>query len=127
MREILAYCGLVCQTCPIYLATKTKNGDKQAIMRNDIARLLNKQYGLKYDPGEITDCDGCTKEGGRLFSSCQNCLVRKCAREKEFENCAYCSEYACKRLEVIFTLDPSARERLDEIRAVIKVYIESGR
>lgn len=121
MKEILAYCGLACHTCPIYLATKNRDVDERAKMRKDISRLLNEQYGLKYDPEDITDCDGCTKEGGRLFSGCQKCLIRKCVKKKRLENCAYCSEYSCEKLEDLFTSEPSARERLDEIRDFIKV------
>ena len=116
MRERLAYCGLICQTCPIYLATRTKDGEEQARMRTDITRLLNEHYGMKYTPEDITDCDGCSREEGRLFSGCHNCFIRTCARKKSLENCAYCSEYACENLEALFASESGARKRLEEIR-----------
>lgn len=119
MTEIIAYCGLACHTCPIYLATRQENKDEQWRMRAEIARLLKEQYGMNYQPEEITDCDGCRTEGGRLFSGCKNCLIRKCAREKELASCAYCTEYACERLETFFAAEPTAKARLDEIRARI--------
>ncbi len=90
---------------------------KQVRMRIEISQLLNGQYGMNYELEEITDCDGCRTEGGRLFSGCKNCLIRKCAREKGLENCAYCAEYACERLEAFFSSDQNAKIRLDEIRA----------
>jgi hypothetical protein len=101
MAEIIAYCGLACHTCPIYLATRQENKDEQRRMRAEISRLLKEQYGMNYQPEEITDCDGCRTDGVRLFSGCMNCLIRKCAREKGLENCAYCTEYACEQRGVL--------------------------
>lgn len=116
MNEALAYCGLVCQTCPIYLATREKNATERRRMRTAIARLCREHYGMEYTPEDISDCDGCRTENGRLFTACRSCAVRKCARQRGLENCAFCSEYVCDRLEAIFNMDPAARKRLDELR-----------
>jgi hypothetical protein len=116
VSEMMAYCGLVCQTCPIYLATRVENKEEQARMRVDIARLCREQYGMKYEPEDITDCDGCRTEGGRLFSGCKTCLIRKCASQKGLEDCAHCADYVCANLEALFATDPAARTRLDEVR-----------
>lgn len=119
MTEIIAYCGLACQTCLIYLATRQENKAEQERTRIKISQLLKGQYGMKYEPEDITDCDGCRTDGGRLFSGCKNCLIRKCAREKELANCAYCTEYACAPLVAFFSSEPTAKMRLDEIRCSI--------
>jgi hypothetical protein len=74
---------------------------------------------MKYEPEDITDCDGCRTEGGRLFSRCKLCPFRKCASEKGLEDCAYCAEYARERLETFLASEPTARTRLDEIRRSI--------
>jgi hypothetical protein len=116
MGEVISYCGLICKKCPIYLATREKNDDKRYKMRAEIARQIKEHYGEEYKPEDITDCDGCKTEGGRLFSGSKNCHMRKCARQKGFENCAHCNEYACERIEKFFAADPDARERLDAIR-----------
>jgi hypothetical protein len=71
---------------------------------------------MKVEPEDITDCDGCRTEGGRLFSACKSCLIRNCAKQKELENCAYCSEYVCERLEAFFTTESTAKTRLDAVR-----------
>jgi hypothetical protein len=113
---VVAYCGLVCQTCPIYLATRAENEEEQKRMRSEIAQLCQEQYGMAYKPEDITDCDACPTEGGRLFFACADCVIRKCARENGLENCAYCNEYACERLEAFFATEPTARARLDEMR-----------
>lgn len=116
MSGAISYCGLVCQTCPIYLATREGNEEEQKRMHSEIAQLCREQYGMAYRPEDITDCDGCRMEGGRLFSACNDCTIRNCARQKGLENCAYCSEYVCERLEALFATEPTARVRLDEIR-----------
>lgn len=116
MADMIAYCGLICQTCPIYLATRQENKDEQLSMRTEIAKRCKELYKLSYAIEDITDCDGCRTDGGRLFSGCNRCAIRKCAGEKKLENCAYCADYACKELELFFSKDLAAKKRLDEIR-----------
>ena len=116
MEENLSYCGLTCQTCPIKLATEEKSKDKQYEMRVDIARQIKERYGQECKPEDVTDCDGCKTDGGRLFPGCKNCSMRKCTRQKAIENCAHCDEYACEKIEKFFATDPEARVRLDAIK-----------
>ena len=121
MNELVAYCGLVCHGCPIYWATKEPDEAKRDKMRADIVRICREQYGYGEDftPEYVTDCDGCRTEGGRLFSGCEKCEIRKCARQRELENCAYCNDYACEKLEKFFENDPSAKARLDVIKSTL--------
>ncbi len=117
MEDMIAYCGLTCHTCLIYLATRQEDKNVQASMRAEIVRLCDEQYGMSYTLQDITDCDGCRVDGARLFSACKNCPIRDCASGKGLENCAYCDEYACARLEAFFDTDASARSRLEAIRS----------
>ncbi len=89
-------------------------------MRAEIVKACKERYGIIYGLEEITDCDGCRTEGGRLFSGSRNCPVRKCAREKGLENCALCPEYGCEKLESLFGTEPAARTGLDETRRRIR-------
>jgi hypothetical protein len=120
MDEIIGYFGLNCCTCPIYVATREKNDDNRRRMRAEIAEQIRKHYGVEYKPEDITECDGCRSEGGRLFAGSKNCQIRKCARPKRIENCAHCTKYPCKTLEKHFADYPEdgklIRERLDQIR-----------
>jgi hypothetical protein len=116
MDELLSYCGLVCNTCPIYIATREINKDEQIKKRIEIAKACREQYGMNYGLSDITDCDGCSVGGGRLFSGCNDCAIRTCAKQKAVENCAYCSEYICQRLESFFVHDSAAKTRLDKVR-----------
>jgi hypothetical protein len=123
MEENLAYCGLVCQTCQIYLATREPDKEKQYKMRANVAQEIKKYYGMEIKPEDVRDCDGCKTEDGRLFSN-NDCPIRTCAVEKGIESCAYCDDYpprdavrCCEALEKLFSTDPGARERLDKIRS----------
>src|SRR4030042_6202854 len=114
--ERLGYCGLTCQNCPIYQATRVQNKAEQERMRTEIMRICREEYGLIYNLKDITDCDGCWTENGNLFSACRNCKIRNCAGEREYENCACCPEYPCNNLEEFYSKDPSAKSNLDRIR-----------
>ncbi len=120
--EMIAYCGLNCTTCQIYLATRETDPKKQKKMREDIVIAIKKYLGEEKRVEDITDCDGCKAQSGRLFSNCQKCQIRKCASEKGLENCAYCSEYACEKLSKFFDSEgeqAGAKKRLDAIRKSI--------
>jgi len=116
MSTPLAYCGLACETCPIHLATLEQDEARKQTMREDITKELFKVYGTKMDPKDINDCDGCRADSGKLFSGEVLCEIRICAREKNLENCAYCSDYACDILKKHLALDPDSKTRLEEIR-----------
>ena len=113
---MIAYCGLDCVSCPIYLATKELNRAKRIEMRKDIFEQYGKDWGIK-DIKDIIDCDGCLGEGGRQGAGCKKCNIRKCAQSKGLENCAHCSGYACDKLEEFFNHGGGqAKKRLDAIR-----------
>ena len=121
-EEMIAYCGLNCFTCQIYLATRETNPEKQRQMREQIVIAIKQYLGEEKRIEEITDCDGCKAQSGRLYSNCRKCEIRKCASEKGLENCAYCSEYACDKLSKFFDSEgeqAGAKKRLDEIKARI--------
>jgi hypothetical protein len=117
VSEMLSYCGLFCNTCPIYMATMETNREEQNRKRTEIARLCKEQYGMNYEIADITDCDGCRAEGGRIFSGCKDCGIRSCAKEKMIENCAHCMDYSCEKLKSFFIKDQVAKTRLDEVRS----------
>ena len=119
MNEIISYCGLNCQTCPIYLATRETDKKRKEETIYKIIDKCKELYGLDYKFEDINDCDGCKSESGRLFFVCSYCEIRKCAIEKKVENCAYCNEYACDNLTSLFKTDPSAKVRLDGIRSTL--------
>jgi len=93
LGEMIAYCGLACHECGAFLATRNNDNDKRA----EVAKLWSKMFNADIKPGDI-NCDGCLSKGGRLFTHCKVCEIRKCGGEKGVTNCAYCDDYACDKL-----------------------------
>lgn len=116
MNNSISYCGLVCDSCPIYLATRETDEAKKEKMIYDIIDMCKMHYGIDYKFEDINDCDGCKSTSDRLFFGCKDCKIRSCAIVKGVENCAYCEEYTCDNLVEIFKTDPGAKTRLDLIR-----------
>jgi hypothetical protein len=116
MSEKIAYCGLICQGCPIYIATREVDKSKKEKMIHEIIHLCKEHYNINYKYSDINDCDGCISGSERLFTGCANCKIRKCAIERDIENCAYCENYVCELLKEAFKTDPDAKIRLDVIR-----------
>ena len=115
IEEVISYCGLICQGCPIYCAARGPDKQKKKKMRAVIAQMCKEHYGQECKPEDINDCDGCKATTGRLF--CTKCEIRKWAIEKALENCAHCGEYACDTLKEFFVKETEAETRLDFIRS----------
>jgi len=113
---MLAYCGLHCNTCPIFLATVETDKSKKQSMRKTIARIFKEQYHIQMLPEEVSDCDGCILAAARIFPGCYKCEVRACARKRNLESCAFCNDFACTNLNELFMMEPTAKIRLEEIR-----------
>ncbi|MFI5186303.1 MAG: DUF3795 domain-containing protein [Chitinophagales bacterium] len=118
---MLAYCGLSCNTCPVHLATLQQGKLLQQTMRASIAEECLTLYGMKLRAEDITDCDGCRANTGKLFSGCLTCEIRKCAISKNIESCALCNDYVCEKLKKHFSLDPGAQAKLEELRQINKI------
>jgi len=112
----MAYCGLRCDSCPVYLATRETDQEEQIRMRSKIAAFAGEYSDAKLEPEDITDCDGCRAPSGRLFSGCRKCDIRKCAQTKGCLTCAHCPDYPCATLQKFFATDPTAKSSLEEIR-----------
>ena len=108
---MIAFCGITCTQCPAYLATQ-EDSDGQ---RTAVARLWTEQFQSEVKPGDI-NCDGCQAKGGRLFTFCQLCGIRKCGRDRELENCGCCDDYPCQKVSFVLDAVPGARDTLEKIR-----------
>lgn len=112
MERIIAYCGLVCNDCPIFIATRENNEQKKIELAN---QYTSEEY--KVTPDDI-NCTGCTSDSD-IFKFCLECDIRLCGIGREISNCAYCSEYPCHKLEKPFENDPENKILLDEINRSI--------
>lgn len=111
MEKMIAHCGIVCTECPGFIATQ-KDSDEE---RKNVAELWSKMYNAEVKPEDI-NCDGCLTTNGRLIDYCKICEIRKCALEKGFKNCAYCSQYICERLDDWFKKVPEAKGTLEGVK-----------
>jgi len=111
MNPKIAYCGLDCNSCDAYIATR----DDDAELRRKVAAAWSKEIQPEIKPDDI-NCNGCQSTDGPIFLYCAICEIRSCARGMGFENCAHCPEYSCHRTEELFRIAPEARQQLDSIR-----------
>ena len=118
MQKTIAYCGIDCAKCDTYIATQTNDNN----LRKEV--IENYKNNLKLDLKlEDINCDGCNSDG-TLFFFCGSCRVRKCAKKKNYDNCAFCEEFICRKLEgmyKIFPPDRKAKETLENIRKSAKI------
>ena len=110
-KKMIAKCGIVCTECPAYIATK--NNDDT--LRAETAKKWSEMFKADIKAADI-NCDGCQSESQRLFSYCQTCEIRKCAREKKAATCADCPDYSCEKLDKFLTNVPEARAVLEGLR-----------
>jgi hypothetical protein len=63
---------------------------------------------------------------GPHIGYCAVCEIRNCGVQKKVENCAYCIEYGCGKLETVHSRSSEAKDTLEQIRKQIKEKGEVG-
>ena len=117
MSKIVAMCGLICDDCKAFIATRK---DDDEMRQKVVDAWSTEDERLKL---EDVDCDGCMIHE-RLHSFCVICDVRKCGIQKGVENCAHCSEFPCDKLEKLWqsfhtVSGEEAKANLEKIRKEI--------
>lgn len=111
MSRMIAYCGLVCSSCPTFLATQ--NNDDVA--RAATAAMYSEKFGFDLKPEDI-NCDGCKSKGGKLIGYCQSCGIRQCCSGKGLDHCALCSDQPCEDLARFHSFSPDARACFEALK-----------
>ncbi len=114
MNQLMAYCGLICNECPAFIATQ--NNDREALAALAVEWSGG---GPSFAPEDML-CDGCTVAEGRIFKWCHECELRTCAAARGVETCAHCPEYGCDKLQRVFAMEgigPETKKRLEALRA----------
>lgn len=109
MKQLIACCGLDCETCDARIAT-VSNDDA---LREETAR----KWSVMNNTSEITaatiNCMGCREEGVKFAFCSDYCEIRKCVDAKGFNTCGDCGglEY-CPTVGAVHQHAPGAKENL---------------
>ena len=108
MKRHIAICGLDCEKCDAYIATK--NHDQS--LREKTAKLWSELNQVTILPDQI-NCEGCRMDGSKTPFCDSLCEIRKCAVAKNMKTCGYCSEKEiCPKVNAIWQNNPQAKENL---------------
>ena len=108
MKDLIAICGLDCETCEARIATI--NDDNE--LRKKVSKLWSELNNIEITP-EMINCTGCRIDGVKTVFCDSICPVRQCALEKGYETCADCSEMEkCEKVAMIFENNSDALENL---------------
>ena len=112
MNQLIACCGLDCETCDARIATLTDD----TALREKTAALWTQLNRVTITP-EMIHCTGCRVEGAKTPFCDQLCPVHNCVRQKGLDTCADCPQMDdCPTLGRIAANNPSVLERLKLLR-----------
>ncbi|MBQ7533019.1 MAG: DUF3795 domain-containing protein [Bacteroidales bacterium] len=108
MNKMISVCGLDCEKCDAFIATK--NNDQA--MREKTANLWSELNKTPILPEHI-NCEGCRMNGAKTVFCNNLCEIRKCAVSKNYETCGDCPEMEhCHKLGAIHANNKDAKNRL---------------
>lgn len=87
MNIMIAYCGLDCEKCDAYIATK--NDDQS--LREKTAKLWSELNNVSILPEHI-NCDGCRVNGRKTVYCDSLCAIRQCALKHGVSTCGDCQK-----------------------------------
>lgn len=105
----LSYCGLLCDECPLYIATKANDQSAKEKLAQECSTA-----DTVFTAEDMT-CEGCFWEQNESSKMCGGCEIRKCAQNKTVENCGRCAAYPCAIVERRLPGDTDCRKRLDAV------------
>ncbi len=108
--ENRGYCGLNCETCDAFVATKNNDNN----LREKTAKEWSKMNQVEIRAEDI-NCVGC-KEDGVKISFCAYCEIRSSNITKGYSSCAECKEYPCEQESNLINNVPDAREYIEKNR-----------
>ena len=114
----LAYCGLDCDSCSAFIATKNNDDELRRKTAEEWTRDYSQYFGGRILKAEDMNCCGCRSEAKALFIGCSMCPIRKCAKEKGVRSCAYCRKLdSCEMIKGFFSCHEQAKQNLYALRA----------
>jgi hypothetical protein len=108
MNKMIAVCGLNCEKCDAFIATK--NNDQA--LREKTAKLWSELNKTTILPEHI-NCEGCRMDGAKTVFCNNLCEIRKCALSRNYETCGECPEMDhCPKVGAIHANNAEAKKNL---------------
>ena len=108
MKGLIAFCGLDCEKCDAFIATKNNDDG----LREKTAKYWSELNGVEITP-EMINCEGCRVNGVKTVYCDSLCPIRQCALAKGCETCGSCEEMkACEKVGAIIGSNADARKNL---------------
>ena len=108
MKNNIAYCGLDCEKCDAYIATK--NNDNA--LRQKVAKLWSELNGVSITP-DMINCEGCRADGVKTPFCESLCRIRQCGLEKKYNTCGDCAQLEnCEKVGMIIKNNAEALNNL---------------
>ena len=108
MKDMIAYCGLDCEKCDAYLATKN---DDQAL-RDKTAKLWSELNSITILPEHI-NCQGCRVDGVKTVYCDSLCPIRQCAIKNGVTTCGDCADLDnCETVAMVISNNADAARNL---------------
>jgi hypothetical protein len=108
---MIGYCGLDCEQCEAFIATRNNDDALRAKVAEVWAKLTGAPIRLEH-----INCTGCKSAGVKTYYCDQLCEVRKCAIKKSISTCADCSDYPCSAVDRILKEARQAKTTLAALR-----------
>ena len=94
-NNTIAYCGINCATCELYIATVSNDYN----LKQELSLKWGKLYNRSFEIEEM-NCQGCKSKN--KFFICNRCDIVSCNVDKSIEKCTQCEVYPCKRIEKFY-------------------------
>jgi hypothetical protein len=108
MKDLIACCGIDCESCGARIATV--NNDNE--LREKTAQKWRLMYNNPDIAAESINCMGCRTDGAKI-EHCSDCEIRKCVSEKGFSTCGECKELDnCQIVGFVLQHVPDAKKNL---------------
>ena len=105
---MIAYCGLDCEKCDAYIATK--NNDQK--LREKTAKYWSELNHITILPEQI-NCEGCRVDGIKTVYCDKLCAIRQCALKKKFTTCGDCENMdKCEKVSIVISNNKDAYNNL---------------
>lgn len=107
-NKSIAYCGLNCEKCEAYIATKNNDND----LRIKVAEKWSKLNGIEILPEQI-NCEGCRMDGVKTVFCDRLCEIRQCGLKSGLSHCGKCSKLLnCEKNKMIIDNNDEALNNL---------------